>query len=99
MDKFKKHSNLVEANKENVVRVHTSKPRREYCNAPTSESYRNTVKVQQRKTLLTSGSEEGIEMNPGNLETLLRKNSMKSNRNLLGLNILQLEKKYNLSRF
>ena len=38
-------------------------------------------------------------MNPDNLETLLRKNSMKNNRNLLGLNILQLEKKYNLSRF
>lgn len=40
-----------------------------------------------------------LEENSGSLEKILKKNKMKNGRTLLGFNILNLEKRYNYSRF
>ena len=103
--RFKKTSNLIEENKENLTRkasgaeekprLHTSPPkvvrRQPYDFHPKN--------MDQIREMLELPDRPETEFNGVTLDSVLRKHKMKKKRNLLGYNILKLEKKHNYSRF
>lgn len=87
------------------MKLHTVKPRKESKEeqADVRQKLENAFLPQREEDIrgrhckpLSNGV---IEMSGESLELLLQKKKMKNTRSLLGLNILKLEKQYNLSRF